>query len=72
MTSHRYIIKHNPSGDEAEADTKDAAILAARTLLADSGFVGHCNLWEGTNVIDMVWADDETSYTHTSIGDTNA
>jgi len=70
--THQFRIDHQPSGDEAEADTKDAAIVAARTLLEDNEFSGQCRIWRGPDVIDMVWADDETSYTHTSIGDPNA
>ena len=35
-----YVIVHHPSGDEAEAETLDAAHLAARTLIDDNGHSG--------------------------------
>jgi hypothetical protein len=68
MTDHRYTVRHDPSGDEAEADSKDAAILAARTLLEDNGWDGHCRIFDGDPergvVTDMVWADRPTGFQH--------
>ena len=64
--THQYRITHEPSGDEAEADSKDAAVVAARTLLEDNEFEGSCRIWQGPNVVDIVWANDASSYTHTS------
>jgi len=65
---HRYTVQHDPSGDEAEADSKDAAITTARTLLEDNEWEGHCRIFDGDpelrNVVDMVWAECRTSFTH--------
>jgi len=62
--SCRFRITHEPSGDEAEAQTRDAALLAARTLLEDNEFEGSCRIWEGPDVLDVVWADGPESYVH--------
>lgn len=70
--TYEYRITHEPSGDEAEADTKDAAVVAARTLLEDNEFSGSCRIWRGSDVVDVVWANDASGYTHTSIGDPDA
>lgn len=59
-----FRITHEPSGDEAEAETKDAAIVAARTLLEDNEFSGSCRVWRGPLVVDVVWADDSEHYVH--------
>jgi hypothetical protein len=68
--THRFTIRHDPSGDEAEADTKGAAVTAARTLLEDNGWEGHCRIFEGDpdlgRVRDMVWATDATRFQHLS------
>jgi hypothetical protein len=65
---HRFTVRHDPSGDECEADSRDAAILAARTLLEDNEFDGQCRIFEGDperrRVVDMVWADRPTAYKH--------
>jgi hypothetical protein len=61
---NQYRIEHDPSGDEAEAVDRASALLAARTLLADNEFSGQCRIFEGPRVLDMVWADNESSYTH--------
>ena len=63
-TFNRYTIKHEPSGDEAEAQTRDAAVVAARTLLEDNEFEGSCRIFDGPAVLDVVWANDSDSYTH--------
>lgn len=57
-----YRIEHQPSGDEADAEGKEAAILAARTLLEDNEFQGSCRIFAGEAVVDVVWADDADSY----------
>jgi len=62
--SHRFRITHQPSGDEAWADSKDAAVLAAKTLLSDNGEDGTCRIWEGSNVVDVVWSNGGDSITH--------
>lgn len=56
---HRFTITHEPSGDECEADSRDAAILAATTLLADNDNEGSCRIFEGSSVLDVVWAHDD-------------
>lgn len=61
---HPFTIQHDPSGDEAEADSREAATLAARTLLEDNGFAGQCRVFWGDRVVDVVWADDPDHYTH--------
>lgn len=65
---HPYTIRHDPSGDEAEADSRDAAFLAARQLLEDNDFEGQCRIFQGDperkQVVDMVWADDRSQYAH--------
>lgn len=70
LHTHRFLVTHDPSGDEAEADTKDAAILAAKTLLQDNELEGTCRIWQGREVIDVVWAvgpDNPDSIIHTSL-----
>lgn len=62
--SHRFTIRHDPSGDEAEADSRDGAVLAAKTLLADNEGEGQCRIWDGPNVIDVVWSNGGDSITH--------
>jgi hypothetical protein len=64
MTYNPYTIRHEPSGDEAEAESRDAAIVAARTLLEDNEFAGSCRIFRGEDVLDVVWADDSDHYTH--------
>jgi hypothetical protein len=64
MTFHPFTVRHDPSGDEAEADTREAATLAARTLLEDNDWNGQCLVLQGKKVLDMVWADDDSHYTH--------
>jgi len=54
-----YRILHDPSGDEAEAATRNAAITAARTLLEDNQGDGQCRIFRGRWVVDMVWLHDE-------------
>lgn len=62
-----YRITHSPSGDEAEALTGEAALVAARTLLEDNEFVGQCRIERGEITVDMVWADNALSYVHLDI-----
>ena len=62
--THRYRVTHQPSGDEAEADTREAAALAAKTLLNDNGGEGTCRVWEGQYVVDVVWSNGDDSVTH--------
>lgn len=64
MTWLAYTISHDPSGDEAEAETRAAAVVAARTLLEDNGFEGQCRVFHGSDVVDVVWADTAESFTH--------
>jgi hypothetical protein len=59
-----FTITHSPTGDEAEALDAEAALRAARELIADNGHNGHCMIFHGAGWVDMVWADDPTSYTH--------
>jgi hypothetical protein len=70
VCDHRFTIRHDPSGDESEADTKEAAILAARTMLEDNDWNGQCRIFEGDpdlgRVRDMVWADTDAQYQHLS------
>jgi len=50
-----FRIEHQPSGDEAEADNRDAAILAAKTLIADNDDTGTCRVFYGGGVVAVVW-----------------
>ena len=40
-----FTITHQPSGDEAEAEDEQAALLAAWTLLEDNEWRGTCRIW---------------------------
>ena len=62
-----FRIEHQPSGDEAEAETYDAALVAARTLLEDNEFEGSCRIFNGLDVADVVWADNAEHYTHVQL-----
>lgn len=52
-----YVITHQPSGDEAEAETEEAAITAARTLLLDNEDEGTCRIWLWGCVKAVMWGD---------------
>lgn len=47
----KFLIKHIPSGDEAEAISLGGALCAARTLVSD-------NDWEGACIIDMAYEEN--------------
>lgn len=66
MIALPFRITHEPSNDEAEAETKEAAIVAARTLLEDNEFRGSCRIWRGEEVVDVVWHRSD-GWTHTSL-----
>lgn len=51
-----YIIRHDETGDEAEATSREAAFLAARTLLDDNDG-GLCRVYRGDTVVEMMWRD---------------
>lgn len=61
-----FTITHSPSGDEAEAIDASSALRAARELIADYDHTGHCMVFHGPGLVDMVWADNASTYTHIS------
>ena len=44
-----YVIRHSPSGDEAEAETPSAARLAAETLIGDNEGDGYSRILDGAD-----------------------
>lgn len=50
-----FTITHQPSGDEAEAESEQAALLAASTLLKDNDSQGTCRIWNEGKLHRVVW-----------------
>jgi len=50
-----FTITHDPTGDEAEAHTFEAAVTAAATLLTDNDNTGTCRIWEQGKVRSVVF-----------------
>lgn len=51
-----YEINHTPSGDWCEAETLEAAHVAARTLIEDNDFEGSCTITRGIEIVGWVGA----------------
>lgn len=50
-----FTITHQPSGDEAEAETFDAAVVAGATLIQDNDGTGTCRIWENGRVRSILF-----------------
>jgi len=55
---NRYVIRHEATGDEAEADSYDAALVAARTLLGDNDDAGMVKVTRSGEVVAFCSIDD--------------
>ena len=62
-----YRIDHQPSGDWAEAQSREAAETAAETLLEDNDQEGTCRVWHCQRLVDVVWIGPYGVFMHTSM-----
>lgn len=68
--SGMFTVTHYPSGDTAEADDMDSAVIAAKTLTTDNAG-GFCDVLSGGRKMDTIAPTSAGGWLHSRGGKSN-